>query len=138
MRLTGPEHAHKLLMLLHRLLNTQNPHFPQLLVQRPSSQSALRHVRPVQAVHAVGAHHPALFRHDPHLAARGQRGVHRVVPSHLVQRRAEPVDQDRDAVKAHFATLGVEVKVHVVRLGGDGGVGLAREDHVALESVFDG
>jgi hypothetical protein len=128
-------------MILDTLLDAEHASVPELLVGRPPAQRRLRDVGPVQAVHAVAPNHPLLLRE--HLCVPGLLKAHsrwgdRVEVSHRVERRAESVDQDRHTIETHLAALGVEVKVDVVRIVGDGRVRGSCGDHVALKRVFDG
>lgn len=129
-------------MLPYRLLDTQNPRLPQLLVDSPLAQCRLSDVRPIQAVHAVTPDDPFLPLPHFHLILSIARLLQYrrtgVKPAHPLETRLKLIGEDRDPVESHPFAFGVEVKVEIVRLGGYVGVGLRGRSDVALERILDG
>lgn len=139
-RHTIPEHRHEIVVVFNRLFMAQNPSSSELTIQHPSSQCTLGNICPVETIHTVGPNHTLLLRED--LDFPSTRPVDTshlgVVPAHAIERWREPINEYRDPVESHLAAFSVEIKVKVVGIGGDDGVGIAGSVNGFFESFLDG
>ena len=139
-RHTIPEHRHEIVMVFDRLLMAQDSRCSELAIQHPSSQCTLGNIRPVETIHTVGPNHTLLLRKDLDFASTRPVDTSHlgVVPAHTIKRWRKPINENRDSVESHLAAFSVEVKVEIVGVGCDDGVGIAGSVDSFFESFLDG